>query len=137
MRRETKISINLNVRYLKVKTENLNVKIILVRYCNRTFGKKWNMSTGDSEGVYRFLFNLKNGNDDDDIQQYLIERVHYYDWTDTQYLNYSCHDVLITQSCLWNQLLSDLIFRTFNFCIKLVHVLCLCTGFIYYFIIKS
>ena len=25
------------------------------------------MSTGDSEGVYRFLFNLKNGNDDDDI----------------------------------------------------------------------
>ena len=23
------------------------------------------MSTGDSEGVNRFLFNLKNGNDDD------------------------------------------------------------------------
>jgi len=23
------------------------------------------MPTGDSEGVYRFLFNLKNGNDDD------------------------------------------------------------------------
>ena len=28
------------------------------------------MSTGDSEGVNTFLFNIKNGNDDDEILKY-------------------------------------------------------------------
>ena len=32
------------------------------------------MSTGDSEGVYRFLFNLKNGNDDDQTTDNIINQ---------------------------------------------------------------